>query len=88
MLLTLQCRARSDYATKFWLADTAESDIGTKQPAVYKCHRLVRNRDRRRNVRVIERVVERIAEEDEGAAVMMPRPNATSEAKSVDPRYR
>src|SRR3982074_3252347 len=49
---------------------------------VLECHRLVRVRNRRRNVGIIERIVERITEEDERATTMMA-PHDTDRAKST-----
>src|ERR1700736_709770 len=81
MLLTLQWRARLDYATKFWLPVRRRQILERDDAPIYKRHCFVRNRDRRWDVGIIERVVERIAKEDEMAA-MMKTGDAHAEPKS------
>src|SRR5437868_12308931 len=84
MSLTLQCRACRDYATKFWLPVRWRQILERYDASIFERDGLVRNRNRRRNVGIVKRIVERIAEENEMTSVMKTR-DANSEAEPRSP---
>src|SRR2546421_9292384 len=66
---------------EFCLPIRRDQILERHHPTVRKRNGLVRNRNGRRNVRVIERIIKRVAEEDERMAMMM----AMNETHAAEP---